>query len=354
MKKKKHKQRKKHKSNSILQWGRAFLLALLILWVFKSGFFDLYLVSSRSMNATIQKGDFIIGNKLAVGPRLPITPLSIPFTHQEWLGFQPYSKIVQLPYWRIPGYDTVSRGDIIIFNYPNESHHPIDQRTFFIKRCVALSGDELTIKDKKLFVNREKTEFKGAELQFEYSIEIDRDLFEQIEGHSTINFPKKFDGKFSVNITKEQAEKLKSRKGVKSVRKTGSDRYQNTGLTFPSSPNLKWTKDNFGPLKIPGEGWRLKLNKTNFELYSSTIRDHENHDIERIDDQFYIDGKETEYYTFEQNYYFILGDNRDNSSDSRYWGFLPESHVVAITSRILFSVNDEGVNWQRTLKSLTE
>ncbi len=358
--------REKKKSvpqKSILQsskeWGKAILWALALVIVFKSMVGDFFVVTSSSMENTIFKGDFVYVNKVKFGARFPITPLSFPFSKQT-LPFtsstSSYSSIIQFPYWRLPGYDTIQQNDILVFNYPPDIEHPIDQRSYYIKRCIGMPGSTVTIRKKEVFVNDEKwvrtdnallkyritpvskkltqflNEITDSPSQHAQILGVQFAMLSQQQVDSLqVQFPK-----VSVVISKEKPEK-----GDLEV--------------FPHSELTHWNLDNFGPLYVPKKGDFIELNPRNVALYQSIITSFENHTFQEENSLYFIDNKETSHYTFKYDYYFVMGDNRDNSSDSRFWGFVPETHIVGTASFVLYSAHQESKNtirWNRFFKML--
>ena len=231
------------------------------------------------MRTTLLEGDYIVVNKLAYGARIPFTPLSLPFASSNaFLDF------IQLPYLRLPGYTHVSRNDVIVFNLPSEKDVPIDERILYVKRCIALPGDSLKIEKGIVFIN-------GQPLPIPDGV------------HDSIISSKTF---YNPNF-------------------------------FPNDPFIKWNLDYFGPLYIPRKGDSIKLNLRTLSIYRQIIEKYEGNKTRSMNDTIYIDNKKESFYTFKMNYYFALGDNRNNSIDSRIWGFLPETHIIGKASFILYT-----------------
>ena len=250
----------------------------LLLWLFTRIFiFQTFQIPSPSMHPTLVEGDYIFVNKLAYGPRIPITPLSLPVgnTFIDW---------IQLPYMRLPGYSHVKRNDVIVFNYPMDDDLPVDERKGYVKRCIALPGDTLRIKKGLITINNKKI----------------------IEPENIIH-------KYTID----------------------SSIYSPT--FFPNNSDIKWNADNMGPLYIPEKGENIVLTKKNIVLYRRVIEKYENNKFEIKNDSVFINNKYRVTYTFKMNYYFAMGDNRINSVDSRFWGFVPENHLVGKASYILSS-----------------
>jgi signal peptidase I len=262
--------------NNIL---KIFFLAFIVWLVLHLFFFQVLYVDSASMQNDLFEGDYIMVNKLAYGPRLPITPFSLPFSNST-----SYLNWIHLPYMRIPGYTHISRNDVMVFNLPTDDKVPVDERELFIKRCIALPGDILKIDSAGIFIN--------GKIQSE-----------------------------TPNLTKI---------------KVSAKNIYNPNF-FPNNYHFKWNLDYFGPIEIPQKGDSVKLSIDNIDLYRRIIEKYENNKLEIKGLDIYINSKKSNSYTFKMNYYFVVGDNRHNSIDSRYWGFIPEDHIIGKASMIVYS-----------------
>ena len=231
------------------------------------------------MNNTLKEGDYIVVNKLAYGTRIPITPLSLPIgdTYVDW---------IQTPYFRLPGFTSVAHNDIIVFNFPLDKELPIDHRQEYIKRCIGLPGDTIQIKKGIVSINT-KNIIEPENILF---------LFDEKQNRLLI------------------------------------DSAAYSPAVFPNSSNIKWNADNFGPLYIPKKGENIILTKNNMLLYKKVIEEYENNEIKIKNDSVFINNQYRLTYTFKMNYYFAMGDNRYNSIDSRFWGFVPENHLIGRVS----------------------
>ncbi len=283
------------------------------------------------MNYTLIQGDRIIVNKLAYGARIPITPLSLDFiadhTFLDW---------IQLPYLRLPGYSKVQRNDIIIFNFPLTDSIPIDEKKEYVKRCIALPGDTLNINKGIVYVNNEKTEEEKL-ITFCYKMNhqgiVDSSIRAQLHYFDSTNMYSE------LFIPTVLVDSLKHVRNITSITRKIIDTNTYTPSIFPNAADIKWNLDNFGPLYIPEKGSKIILTKKNILLYKRIIEQYENNKLFITNDAFYINDKAVTSYIFKMNYYFVLGDNRYNSYDSRFLGFVPEDHLIGKTSFLFYSSN---------------
>lgn len=355
------------KKDSVHEWseaiGFAVIAASLIRWLIM----EAYTIPTPSMENTLLVGDFLFVSKFHYGTRTPKTPIQVPLTHQKiWFTDLPsYSKAVQLPTYRLPGFSSVKREDVVVFNVPPRSlndgiDYPIDLKTNYIKRCVAVSGDVLTIVDGQVIVNGQpltnppkmqrryvvSSTDKIADKNLE-KLELDPDDFEGGGRNDSYPEPARPDNKhveYVMYLSKAKAEELKSVPYITSVVEiapiSGDD-----GRAWPDSKYTRWNSDNYGPLTIPKEGMTIAINDSTLSIYGDVISLYDyNENVEMSGGKLKIDGKEVTEYTFKQNYYFMMGDNRQNSWDSRFWGFVPEDHIVGKAFFIWLSV-DKYASW---------
>lgn len=355
------KSRKKRHKSSIREWFEAISIALLIVILFRWLCFDLFVVPTTSMEGTVLAGDFVLVDKYTYGARIPITPLSVPFVHQ-FLPLaeakQSYSEIVQLPYFRLPGNDQIKNNDLVVFNSPLEPHFPVDQRTFLIKRCVGLPGDQLEIDSKNIYINRDQLP-TSDKAKFQYHVKTNQpDVDIDTIGVKGISDGGRLSnqGDWQMSMDRPTAETLAKHQEIDQVILLVDSPAEEHQYIFPQSDIYKWNKDFFGPVMVPAKGDTIQLNVDNLPLYHKIIEDYEGNQLEKVGDSLiYVNGVETTRYTFKMNYYFMMGDNRDNSDDSRHWGFVPENHLVGRVTRTLFSVDKsqadvlERFRWNRFL-----
>jgi signal peptidase I len=326
----------------IKQWLKALLFALLTVVVVKAFVFWVYVIPSTSMEKTLLPGDLIVVNKMAYGIRLPITPITFPLSHQKMplnRNYKAYLDIIQFPYIRLFA-SKIERNDVVVFNYPLENEVPIDHRSFYIKRCVGLPGDVIVIKNKEVFINKELLPFP-KNVSFNYHVKSSLPLNKDTLMKYDITDGGKIDGNNYWQLTlsdsaKKNLLKLNYIETVKPL-KINADTYAD--YIFPFNENYKWNIDFFGPLSIPQKGETVILDSINIHMYQQIIERYEENTFEQIGNYFVINGDTVNEYTFQMDYYFMMGDNRHNSADSRFWGFVPESHIVGKAHSILFSVN---------------
>ena len=366
-----HKEEPKSKAR---EWWDAVLFAVIAATLIRWLIMEAYTIPTPSMENSLLVGDFLFVSKFHYGTRTTTTPLQIPLTHQKiWFTNLPsYLEWIKLPQYRLPGFSHVKRNDVVVFNVPpralNEGiSYPVDLKTNYIKRCVAVPGDILIIKDKQVFTNGQANE-NHPEMQYSYIITSDGPInernFSKLElGPEDYNvYGRAEDGKFLylMWLTTKKAEEIKALTYIKSVELENKN--EDDGLLPYSSyydwsgmgkKYSSWSADNFGPLWIPKKGETIAINDSTLAYYGTTIKlyDH-NKDVKIEGGKLIIDGKEVTEYTFKQNYYFMMGDNRHNSLDSRFWGFVPEDHIVGKAFFIWLSIDKNAdflhkIRWSR-------
>ncbi|MDX9750108.1 MAG: S26 family signal peptidase [Flavobacteriales bacterium] len=386
------------------QWGDAILFAVIVATVFRTYTFEAFTIPTPSMEKSLLVGDYLFVSKLSYGPRLPMTPMTFPFTHHTMPLSASKPSFVDwfsMKYRRLPGFGTPQRGDAVVFNFPegdtvvanfqNQSYYqlvrdhgreqvrspdfrmlnmvdgrvrqvpaggilvrPLDKRENYIKRCVAIADDTLEVRDGQVFVNGQADPLP-AEGQMAYTFEVkepfnERRLKEQFD-ISPDDVSTAQDGTVHIPLTDAAAARLKDFNNVVSMTRQnhikGEPTY-NTLPYFPNDPRYDWTEDNFGPIWIPKKGATVALDMDNLPLYRRIISLYEGNDLRVEGGTILINGQPATSYTFKQDYYWMMGDNRHRSQDSRFWGFVPHDHVVGKAVLVWFTKDPyTGIRWKR-------
>ncbi|MGZ3763252.1 MAG: signal peptidase I, partial [Mucilaginibacter sp.] len=318
---------------------------------------------SGSMESTLLTGDYLFVSKINYGPRTPITPVAFPFAQHTMplINTKSYWDIIKLPYYRLPGFSTVKKGDVVVFNYPMEADspfcRPIDKRENYIKRCQAAPGDTLSIINTQVYVNG-KTMPNPPQAQTSYYVHTDGSgINPQIITDLHIFIRSQSNADYEMLMTRQSATKLRGYSNIKFVSEYIEPKGTFNPQQFPHDPHLRWNEDNYGPIIVPKKGWTVTLDSLTFPVYRRAIQIYENNKLEIAGNDFIINGKKTKQYTFKQNYYFMMGDNRHNSEDSRFWGFVPEDHIVGKALFIWMSTDSTSsfpntIRWNRLFKAI--
>ncbi|WKN40589.1 signal peptidase I [Tunicatimonas pelagia] len=338
------------------EWVDAIVFAVIAATFIRWLFLEAFTIPTPSMENSLLVGDFLFVSKMHYGARTPKTPLQMPLTHQKIWGtdIPSYVDWIQLPQYRLPGFSHVKRGDVVVFNYPTEHQYPTDLKTNYIKRCVAVPGDVIEIKDRQVYINNDILPDPPG-VQYYYNIKTDETINDRIfDRYKISEFDRASDG-YYVHITPEVAQEFEKLPFVKSVSPTYVPENQVNPQIFPDPSVFLWNENFFGPLEVPSEGQQIELTNENITKYEYIIKYYEGHDeVEKRDGKLYIDGEAVETYTFKQNYYFMMGDNRHNSLDSRFWGFVPADHIVGKAFFIWLSIDPNEsffskIRWSRLL-----
>ncbi len=313
------------------EWLDAILFAFIAALIIRTFFIEAYRIPTPSMEQTLLTGDFLLVSKVHYGARTPMS-LGVPFTNIHLRG-------VQLPWFRFPGFMDVRRNDIVVFNYPIDTDI-ISQKTNYIKRAVGIPGDTLAIRDKVLYVNHEQAEFYST---FEQTYEVfvaDRLRLSPSRVQSAGGQIRQQSGSnYIINMNEESARIIESWQEVKEVRPAVlPESFNDFGRQpFTFARAFRGNHHNMPDFVVPFRGQEIELTAENWNLYRDVIERYERNSVSRNGDVFVINGEETNRYVVQKDYYFMMGDNRDNSEDSRFWGFVPEDHVVGRASIIYFS-----------------
>lgn len=316
------------------EWLDALVWAAIAAIILRTFFFGAYRIPTPSMEKTLLTGDFLIVSKLAYGPRTPMT-LSVPFT-------EIYVPGVDLPWFRIPGYTDIQRNDIVVFNYPIDVA-PASMKTNYIKRAVGMPGDELRLSDKELYVNGSEAEnfnslMQHYRVQIRERIRLSPTKVREAGGRIV----QSGNGVHIINMTDEIASTVEGWGEVVSVEPfvLPEDFDEFSRRPFNFSRGFR-NHDNMEEFRVPFEGQEVTLTDENWHIYQDILQRYERNSVQKNGERFVINGEETNQYTIQKNYYFMMGDNRDDSEDSRYWGFVPDDHVVGKASLIYFSWDGE-------------
>ncbi len=358
--------RKSDKKKSMgREWLDAILFAVIAATLIRTFFIEAYTIPTSSMEKSLLVGDFLFVSKVSYGARIPNTPLSFPFAHHTLPltdDTKSYLEWIKIPYYRLPGMDKIKNNDVVVFNYPMEDFRPVDKQENYIKRCVAIPGDTLQVKESTLYINNKQAE-KPLRMQLRYHVVTDGTGFNSKsiqELGITEMGPLDVPGEFVMFLTYENAEKIKQFSNVKSVEPyIENPKYIDTISMYPHNSNFPWNVDNYGPVIIPKEGATVQLTAQNIALYKRIIEVYEHNKIAVTQNGILINDAPASSYTFKMDYYFMMGDNRHNSADSRFWGFVPIDHVVGKGVFVWLSLDANESNifkkirWNRMFSFIT-
>jgi signal peptidase I len=353
---KKKRSRAKKKKSAVREWTNAIVFAVIAAILIRGLFIEAFVIPSGSMEGTLLVGDFLFVSKVNYGARMPITPISFPFSQHTmpFSGTKSYWDGIQLPSFRLPGFGEVKKGDVVVFNYPididSPLYRPIDKQENYIKRCQATAGDTLSIRDAQVYING-KPEAVPQYSQPSFLVHTDSaGINQQLINQLNITFSQQLSTHdFELLMTRQAAAKLKRTAHIISVQEYNQLNGVYDPDVFPHDPRLRWNVDNYGSLIIPKKGWTVKLNSLNLPIYRRAIQVYENNKLLVLGKDILINGKKTDTYTFKMNYYWMMGDNRHNSEDSRFWGFVPEDHIVGKAVFTWMSV-DSGANFLNKIR----
>jgi signal peptidase I len=404
--------KKRHGKNSaLIEWLDALIFAVIAVTLINIFLFQNYRIPTGSMEKSLLIGDHLFVSKIAYGPRMPNTPIAFPFTQNTMpiTKGKSWSDLIHWPYKRLLGVGKVKNNDPIVFNFPegdtvaledsatsyyeilrstvrdimfrgnymgmaqhskdyyiNEArkevwskyhivYRPVDRRDNYVKRCIGIPGDTVFIDNGKLFVNGKLFPVNKTQ-QTSYTVltngtTINPKAFERL-GISKADQKMVLGASYYLPLTRENADKISGFSNVIEVTPIISRKGEYSPLIFPHKSSYGWNEDNFGPLWIPQKGVTVKLDTSNIALYERIIDVYEDNDLRIEGDSIYINDQPADSYTFKMDYYWMMGDNRHNSLDSRYWGFVPEDHIIGKPKFIWLSIDKEAsgfkkIRWRR-------
>ena len=362
------------------EWVSSITFAIIAATLVHTYFMQPYTIPTSSLEKTLLIGDFLFVSKFHYGARAPMTTVAAPMVHDTipsipvpYTGikltpkFRSYLNKPQLPYFRLPGFQKIKRNDIVVFSWPADTveqffkktnrriRKPVDKKSNYVKRCVAIAGDSLEIIDGYIYINGERSILPDrAKPQYYFNVNTDG---QQLSNNMLVNRFKvreggrTQEGNYILNLTDKDASKLSKNPAVKGI----SKQIKSKGISenvFPNVSSLGWNKDNYGPIYIPKAGKTVQLTKETLPFYKKIITEYEKNTLIVNGDEMLINGKDVDSYTFKQDYYWMMGDNRHNSEDARYWGYVPFDHVVGKPVFIWLSWNTDGkginkIRWER-------
>lgn len=351
-----------------IEWSEAIFFAVIAATLIRTFLIEAFTIPTSSMEKSLLIGDFLFVSKVSYGARTPITPVAFPFVHHTMPftdSVKSYTTAIKFPYFRLPGFGKIKNNDVVVFNYPMEDFRPVDKKENYIKRCVGIHGDSLEVRNGVLFINGKEVE-SPLNQQMKYYVKTDGsplnpEALRRINITEAITDPENFTGDYQVLCTKTAAkilsEDFSNVVKVEPIIEKKGIQFSDIQV-FPHSKLYNNNIDNFGPIYIPEEGKTVKLSLRTLPFYERIITTYEHHKLEVKDSVIYIDDKPSDSYTFQMNYYFMMGDNRHNSLDSRYWGYVPEDHIVGKAVFIWMSLDNlesniiKKIRWNRLFTTI--
>ncbi len=381
----------KRKKTPAKEWGDAIVFAVVAATIIRSFMMEAFTIPTPSMERSLMVGDYLFVSKLNYGPRVPNTPVSFPFAHNTLpltRNVPSYLEWYQLPYVRLPGFGTVERNDVVVFNFPTgdtvasarpqKSYyylcrkygreavhsketwiggrrirfgeivtHPVDKRDNYIKRCIGLPGDSLAVKKGRPYINGKPNETPPG-VQYKYTVHVKSPFsrFVLKERYGVRPGKVRYDPgqkRYIMSLPSADVKRLRDASNVLDVERVVQDDPDTVGI-YPHDSRYPWALDDFGPIYIPEKGATVELNTRTLPFYRRIIDVYEDNELRVEDGRIYINGEPRDSYTFKMDYYFMMGDNRHNSLDSRYWGLVPEDHVVGEGVFIWLSMTKEPLS----------
>ncbi|WP_316818809.1 signal peptidase I [Pedobacter nyackensis] len=376
------------------EWVDAIIFAVVAATIIRVFFIEAYTIPTASMERSLLVGDFLFVSKVNYGARIPMTPVAFPFAHHTMpiTGTKAYWDGVQWKFRRLPGLSEIKRNDVVVFNYPQGDtvaleqqdvdyyqmvraegwaainsrytivSRPVDKRENYIKRCIGIGGDTISSVNGLVYVNGKPEKLKNTgEISYEVVFktpDVNPSVFEDLGFNISEDIRSTMTPNvYTFNGTAAMMEDVKKLDFVQSVKEFTAPATEREGDIFPYDKNRNWNVDNFGPIIVPKKGWTVKLDSATMPLYERSIRIYEGNKLEKSGNGWLINGKPADSYTFKMDYFWMMGDNRHRSADSRYWGFVPEDHIVGKALFIWMSYDTNGsffskIRWNRLLNGI--
>ena len=314
--------------------------------------FDIYKIPSSSMNNTLYTNDVIMVNKLKYGPKLPRSPFEIPWVNIAFYFNDNAKKRIHenwWPYKRLSGYSQIKNGDVLVFNMPFGAN----KNMVIVKRCMGISGDTISIKKGDVYINNKF--FAPSNLilnKYEIILSDRKTFYKKLDSlNIDIGLSRTSKGNFITTLSHEVKNKLEKLSGIENITRV-TDTLSPKSTAYPDSKYNQWNFDDYGPYLIPRKDMKINLNKVNYSLYGKLINKFENIQLKEVEGSYFINEEEVISYTFKQDYYFMMGDNRKGSMDSRYWGLVPEERIIGKVQCVLWSNYQDEFQWNRFFKSV--
>ncbi|MEY4281652.1 MAG: signal peptidase [Bacteroidota bacterium] len=391
--KKKEDSTPKKKKSFIREWVDAAVFAIVAASIIRIFLVEAYTIPTGSMEGSLLVNDYLFVSKVSYGARTPMTPLAVPLVHNTlpFFNCKSYTELVQWGYHRLPGLGHIERNDVVVFNFPagdtvalevqqDQDYYallrnynndrefvknnftvlsrPVDKKENYIKRCVGIPGDTIEVRGGYLYIgNKLSVQYPHSKMTYTIAtngqVSLDEFIEEQDMNPDEVNYDPN-SKMYLANLANDQVAAIKKMKGVLAVAPYVLAKNDTRDNAYPNdTANFKWNRDFYGPLVVPKAGQQVALTLQNIALYQRIIANYEHNDLAIKDGKIFINGKESTSYTFQMNYYWMMGDNRHNSADSRYFGFVPDDHIVGKAWFVWLSFGNKGIRWNRLFRSIS-